>query len=334
MAKDNNVRDFFKDLANALRFKVGTDETFSSSAIADVIAERIKEDTSGTFVENLTCFNEDGTLGITNMYVDSVDTVGDSAYRYLSNLETVMLQEGLTTISQFAFDGCTSLVTCLLPKSVTTIGSCAFRGCNKLEDFGSFDNVSSVGGLAFSGTGWLNNHQNGLVYCGNNVLYTYKGDIEEEDGVVKTKDGIRSISGEAFRDKTSLKKFEVTSNRITVNGYAFVGCSNLEEVRFYTENQDNPGGVLLQTNSFTNCPNLETLYFEHVNNIVAGSFSGSTNLKNVYILNNDIPTTLSSTAFNGQDKTVLKIYVRPELVEAWKEKFSGYIIEAYTEKLN
>ena len=60
---------------------------------------------------------------------DGVTTIGKYAFKDRRSLISVTIRNSVTTIGEYAFDGCSSLTYVTIPNSVTTIGAYAFRGC-------------------------------------------------------------------------------------------------------------------------------------------------------------------------------------------------------------
>ncbi len=82
---------------------------------------------------------------------DSVTDIGEGAFSYCENLETVTIGEGVNNIWNNAFEGCTSLTSVTIPYNVFYIGDYAFFNCSSLE-FASIGNrVFYIGESAFEG---------------------------------------------------------------------------------------------------------------------------------------------------------------------------------------
>ena len=60
-------------------------------------------------------------------------TVGNYAFDGCTNLESVVLSEGVTSIGSYAFQGCQSLRSLSIPDSVTSYGSGMILGCTGLK---------------------------------------------------------------------------------------------------------------------------------------------------------------------------------------------------------
>ena len=97
--------------------------------------------------KTLSCFFNQ----IAASYTVEPDTVciGDAAFRYMSELQSVVLPSSLREIGSEAFYGCTSLKSMDLPLGLTVIGPDAFRNCS-LMDILIPASVTEIGRGAFS----------------------------------------------------------------------------------------------------------------------------------------------------------------------------------------
>ena len=84
-----------------------------------------------------------------------VKSIPSNCFQYCSNLETVILNKGLTTINSNAFHTCSKLSSIKIPSTLTTIGSFAFDYCSSLGEIYIPISVTSIGSYAFSDTGRL-----------------------------------------------------------------------------------------------------------------------------------------------------------------------------------
>lgn len=65
---------------------------------------------------------------------DSVETIGNTAFRYCQDLERITLPSALQKLSNSTFHGCTALSEVTFPASLKTIEKGAFIGCRKLSE--------------------------------------------------------------------------------------------------------------------------------------------------------------------------------------------------------
>ena len=141
---------------------------------------------------------------ITEIYADTVDSIGDYSFSNCSELTkvSVFCYWDLKIIGKHAFDGCSKLKTLTLPASgCESIGDYAFSGCtmlNNIENIGG----GKIGNYAFSGCEGLE------------TLYL----------------ATHEIGHHAFYNCSNLTSIEITSSVTSIGEAAFSGCSNLEEM--------------------------------------------------------------------------------------------------------
>ena len=70
---------------------------------------------------------------------------------YCSNLENIVIPDGVTSIGNWAFSGCSKLENITIPNSVTSIGDWGFDDCSSLTSVEIPDSVTSIGDWAFNG---------------------------------------------------------------------------------------------------------------------------------------------------------------------------------------
>ncbi|MGN0613410.1 MAG: leucine-rich repeat protein [Porcipelethomonas sp.] len=78
-----------------------------------------------------------------------VTDIGDSAFSYCSQIESITIPASVTSIGNGAFFNCTSLADVTIYDSVTTIGENAFSNCLELKNVIVPDSVVSIGKNAF-----------------------------------------------------------------------------------------------------------------------------------------------------------------------------------------
>ena len=126
-------------------------------------------------------------------------------YELSSDIQKVVIEEGVTYIGTGAFYDCSELATVIVPSTVEGAG----------------DDV-------FEGTKWLENQPDGIVYVGG-LAYQRKGDGELFENVV-FKDGTLYIRDELFYEFDNLKSVVIPASVKTIGEYAFASCENLETV--------------------------------------------------------------------------------------------------------
>ena len=215
-------------------------------------------------------------------YVDSVYVV-EAADK---DRTTYSFLPGTRWIGSAAFDGCTNLETIVLPEGITHIGSRAFRDCAQLESVTIPASVSAIGDLAFSGcTGLRSVHSADInAWCtidfggfsANPLYYAHTLLIGEEPvtdlvlpndlrvisnyafiGCDMTSivfpDSLRQIGENAFAQCGKLSTILLPDSLHTIQQGAFQQCAALKSVTFQTHL------TTIGERAFRQCPGLSTL---------------------------------------------------------------------------
>ncbi len=115
-----------------------------------------------------------------------------------------------------------------LGDGITAVSSYAFYGCESLSQISAPDSLVYIGEKAFDGTAFLTNKAEGAVYVGN-VLYTYKGEIEN-DGAFALRAGTTGIADNALFARTEITEISIPDTVKAIGKRAFYGCTSLENV--------------------------------------------------------------------------------------------------------
>lgn len=75
---------------------------------------------------------------------DGVTSIGVSAFRDCSNLNSIIFSDSIISICMTAFLNCSKLTTITLPEGLKTIDMCAFSGCSALSDIIIPDSVTYI----------------------------------------------------------------------------------------------------------------------------------------------------------------------------------------------
>lgn len=165
-----------------------------------------------------------GCTNLTNIEIPAnVTSIGAYAFQDCSSLENIEIPAKVETIGVYAFSGCTNLAnkktngTLIIPKSVTTLGSNAFNNC-PLESFEVQGNskYSVVDGMLVGGSK--------LIQCPAGKVF--------ENGRLEMPLEITEIAGYAFKGCTGLEEliFAEDSSITKIPIFAFSGCTGLTRV--------------------------------------------------------------------------------------------------------
>lgn len=89
-------------------------------------------------------------LGTANLtFPSTLTTIGPSAFKGITTIQSVTFPSSLTSIGEKAFEGCTSLRSISIPASVRTIGDYAFADCTSSASLTLAEGVTTMGISAF-----------------------------------------------------------------------------------------------------------------------------------------------------------------------------------------
>ncbi|WP_293975282.1 leucine-rich repeat protein [uncultured Ruminococcus sp.] len=208
---------------------------------------------------------------------DSVTSIGDFAFSDCTSLASVTIPDSVTRIDYYAFWGCTNLVSVTIPDSVTLIDVGVFDGCTNLESVTIPNSVTSIGDDAFSSCTSLTNViiPNSVTSIGNYAFFRCTSIAS-----ITIPDSVKSIGVQTFQDCTSLTSVTIPNSVISIGLEAFAGCTSLASVTI-------PNSVTsIDDYAFAGCTNLVSVTIsDSVTLIDGGVFSGCTNLESVTIPN-------------------------------------------------
>jgi hypothetical protein len=119
------------------------------------------------------------------------------------NIQTVVIEQGVTYVGTNAFRGCTALTSVTIPNSVISIGSATFYGCTALTPIVIPDRVETIGFAAFQDCTALTS--------------------------IVIPDKVTSIGTYAFAE-TGLTSVTIPDSVMSIDTYVFKDCTNLTSV--------------------------------------------------------------------------------------------------------
>jgi guanyl-specific ribonuclease Sa len=135
---------------------------------------------------------------------DGIEKVGIGAFKGCTGIEEVELPESVNVIYWEAFSGCTALRTVKMPSSMSNIYNSAFMNCSSLESIVIPSGITSIDASTFNG-------------CTSLSQVTFPS-------------GLQSIGNAAFLECSSLTNINFPDSCVTIGDTSFSGCSNLVSV--------------------------------------------------------------------------------------------------------
>jgi hypothetical protein len=150
----------------------------------------------------------DGILKDTNIQnlviSNGITKIDRSAFENCSSLKSVTLPNTVTSIGQYAFDTCSNLTNIIIPNSVTNINPQAFISCSELTDITLSSEITSISNQTFA-----------YCYKLSNIIIPNK---------------VTFISSDAFQSCTLLTSVEISSSVTYIDSSAFSSCTNLLDI--------------------------------------------------------------------------------------------------------
>ena len=263
----------FYDCTALATVKFGTGVTDIGSGA--FLATKLYEDAEGmVFVDGWVLANKDteidtlklpeDTIGIagysfakcnnlTEISIEGVMYVGDSAFHRCEQLMTVIADDSLLKVGNYAFANCELITEMRLGNSLESIGKYAFAGDTALENISLPDSLKSIGTYAFDNTKAFINASSSddkVVYIDDWVVgfnYTPNGFPYKTDLVIRSgTKGIADYSfymmeslqckvylpttleylGRSVFYNTQIKSVFLSPSLKRIGDYAFYGCTN------------------------------------------------------------------------------------------------------------
>lgn len=183
-----------------------------------------------------------------------VTSIGDSAFKWCTELVNATLPDSITSIDNMAFCCCYSLTDITIPDSVTSIGISAFWLCKTFTNIVIPNSVTSIGNQAF---------------C----------DCDNLESIVIS-ENITTIGTHAFSKCESLKSVTLPASVTSIGRYAFYQCTGLTSITL-SENV-----TIIDAHAFQECFGLTSIIIpESVESIGQSAFLRCNSLSSITIEN-------------------------------------------------
>lgn len=157
----------------------------------------------------------------------SVRKLNYNSFNYNRNLQSIVIEDGLTDIEYYSFSGCSNLASVSLPGTLTHIGRYAFGGCSSLERIDLPQSLTALDEGAF----WYCTALDSLVFpdhirtLGRNLMdscisLTY----------VHLPDSLEYADTSLLRFCTALRHVDLPQHINRIEGWALMQCHSLESL--------------------------------------------------------------------------------------------------------
>ncbi len=220
----------------------GTHENFTIYGYNDSSAQSYASENGHKFsvivIRNVVASGDCGEAATWTLYDDgSLEIEGSGAMydwtgsaaapwsAYTSQINTVIISDGITTIGNYAFNGCTALIDVTMGADVATIGNSAFRHCTGLMLLSIGSGVETIGESAFYGCTTIE--------------------------FIELSDSVTTISDNAFSGCSSLDSIDIPASVATIGTNAFANCTRLSSINVDADNAaySSDDGVLFNKNA-------------------------------------------------------------------------------------
>ena len=237
-----------------------------------------------------------------------VASIGNMAFEYCPNLESVTFGNGLTRIGNSTFSHCENLKSIEFPDSLIRIDDMAFFACTGLKNIKISDSLTNIGE-------WVFNFCTGLeciVVDENNPNYS------SEDGILFNKDKTKLIQYPIGNART---EYRIPDSVTSIGNYAFELCNNLKSVEI-------PDSVTsLGDLAFSKCSNLESVIIgNNVTSISGWAFDYCEKLKYVFYTGSE--KYWNQIEIGSDNDCLINAYIHYD--STWHTKGEANVIEKAT----
>ena len=226
---------------------------------------------------------------------------------HLTDINKVVVQEGVTTIGDYAFANLSYVTSVTIPSSITSIGAHAFEKCRLGGAVTLPAGLTVIGDFAFSGSGMASlTLPESLRTIGNSAfLYCSLRELTIPDGVT-------SIGTGAFCN-ASLTSVKLPASGVTLGDGLFRECENLTDVTLPADL------TVIGPSMFENCGSLKNVTIPSgVTRIGNAAFAACEALPEIRLP--DGMEALGSEAFVGC-RAVTKVYIPRSLTSIGEAAF-------------
>lgn len=212
--------------------------------------------------------------------------IGEKAF-LSSGITGVELPHSILTVGEYAFSYCWQLNSIKIPSSINSFEHGAFGGCSNLNNVEIEDAETQLSmpwnEWQVNNSSYFNNCNLTSVYYGRNVSYR-QGEVY--DGLFWNQNNLRNVvigpfvtilDGDLFKKCQALETIDIPANVKTIGRSTFEDCSSLKDVIFHEGLQE------IWSIAFKNCKAIDKLLLPStLTSIGSEAFVGCTSITKVY----------------------------------------------------
>ena len=191
---------------------------------------------------------------------NSVNIIGEYAFRYVATLKTIFIPKSVVAIEQRAFWDCDALTSIYISNGVLTIGDDAFADCDALQYLVIPESVKSIAGNIVEECDSLislvvkkGNKRYDSRYNCNAIIDSKTNTLIAGCSATYIHDDVEIIGDYAFAECSTLENITLPNSIKRIGEYAFHACSNLY-------NMEIPSSVMsIGTSAFSGCTSLSSV---------------------------------------------------------------------------
>ncbi|MCH5222811.1 MAG: leucine-rich repeat domain-containing protein [Muribaculaceae bacterium] len=200
--------------------------------------------------DSMVNFKEDGAGDYSVVWPAKEREIPAYQFKDDTQLEKIVISEGVVSIGEYAFLGCKNLKEVVLPSTLKNIGEGAFRECTSLISLDIPRGVTKIPAYMCVWDSALQyvNLPSTVVDIGRGA-FSFCKSLQE----IKLPSRLKHIGPNAFNRCESLKEVVVPDSMEELESYAFAGCHALRKATLPANNK------MLGELIFIECPNLREI---------------------------------------------------------------------------
>lgn len=154
---------------------------------------------------------------------ETVTTIGEHAFQYCINLDSLKLPESVKTIETYAFSFCTNMISLEVPSTVSTIGDYGFN---------QVPNVIYKGSLGQRGAKTMNGYVEGNYVYEDDTKTVLSAVAQKVSGHVNVPNTVKTIDNSAFfvDADSKIKSVTVGNSVEKIDKWGVLRCKRLESI--------------------------------------------------------------------------------------------------------